>query len=1587
MFDCPRAYKSNTMKTMRTYAALLGTLILLTVFGQQARASHAMGADLTYRCLGGNTYELTFSFYRDCDGISAPATISIDYSSSCFPGGTIFLNPIPGAPNQISPVCPTQLSTCDGGTFTGIEEWIYRGTITLPGPCADWTFSHTECCRNSAITTTVGGAGDDMYVYSLLNNTGGLCNNSPTFSNNPVPFACVGQRFCFNHGAFDADGDSIVYSLIQPLTSTGTVTYNPGYSNTQPVISSPAVTFNNTTGDICMNPTQQDVTVFAVLVREYRNGVLIGEVERDIQLTVLACNNFLPTLTGINGTPFFTRNLCADVPFSFYIRSIDANAANTTFISWDYGVPGATLTTFGGRRDSAIFNWTPTQADIGNRYCFTATVTDDNCPYIGTQIFSYCFTVNGVDVNAGSDVSVACGQCTSLTAVGIGGSGAYTYTWNPTRPDSVQGATLNPACVGTYVVKVNDGQCINHDTVDVVPSAGNIAASFTSVANCSGAPVQFTDNSSGGTINSWAWSFGDGGTSNIQNPTHQYAADGTYNVQLIVTTPGGCIDTTVQQVVVQTNIPNAVFSANNECSGTPVSFSDQSGGTGINSWSWNFGDPNSGASNTSTTQNPFHSFSAPGTYNVTLTVTNAAGCNDQIQQSVTVFSNPVISVPDQEICNGDQATLTAPAGYTVYAWSTGATTQSITVNPASSTVYTVTVSDVNTCLGTASSTLTVNPLPVADAGSPVAICEGTSTTLTASGAGAGGTYTWNPGGAGGANFTVTPVVTTTYTVLVTTAEQCSQSDQVTVTVNPMPQVSADNVSAVCKGSSVTLNANSGTGNFVWQPGNLAGSTVVVTPLITTTYTVTVSDNIGCSGSDQVTVTVNPIPDALFASNAPQCAGSTISFTDNSSVSTGSIVSWNWEFDNGQTSTAQNPTSTYATNGNYNVRLVVASDGGCLDTTFNAVLINAQPIADAGLDDEICPGFNGTLTGTGGVSYLWNPGGLTTASITVSPSSTTQYTLLVTDGNGCTNSDQARVIVNPIPVAFAGSDQAVCNGESTTLFATGGDSYQWFPGSSTSSSLNVTPAATTTYSVIATNTFGCKDTDDVMVRVNPLPIASFSDNAPVCQSVPVSFNDQSNVSSGTLNAWEWDLGNGSSSSNPNPQLQYASPGTYSVRLVVTTDGGCRDTASTTVIVNAEPVAGFATTDVCDGLPVQFNNSSSISDATPLAYTWNLGDNTTSNSQTLTHQYASYGSYPVSLVVRSINGCIDSIAQFANVFPLPDAQFSTQYACAQDPATFTDLSSIPAGTINSWYWSFGDGTIATSSNPDHVYSADGYYQIDLRVTSEHGCLDSTVGLIRIVPRPIAEFATQNVCQGTQTQMTDLSYPVTGSIVSYNWTFGDGQTSGDQNPIHLYRNPGWYQVSLTVLSDSGCTTTLTRPNAVQIYANPDAHFGNNANLASDIYPIVNFTNQTAALGTYTWHFGDGATSNEYSPTHEYAEIGFYDVELYVIDENGCVDTIAERIEIRPTSNVYIPNSFSPNGDLRNDFFKTYSYNVVSVRAQIFDRWGLQIYEWDGLEGGWDGKVKGSPAQADTYVYRIVTTDVNNKQEVHIGHVSLVR
>jgi len=414
---------------------------------------------------------------------------------------------------------------------------------------------------------------------------------------------------------------------------------------------------------------------------------------------------------------------------------------------------------------------------------------------------------------------------------------------------------------------------------------------------------------------------------------------------------------------------------------------------------------------------------------------------------------------DIEICEGESTTLSATGnGATNYSWSTGETTQSITVSPNSSTTYTVTLSNDSGDQVSDSVIVTVNPLPNANAGGDVSIYLGDNTTLTASG---GNSYEWSTGETT-QSITVSPNISTTYSVTVT-QNSCSSDDSVIVTVDNSTVANAGEDVTICQGNSAILFAFGGT-SYVWSTGETTQS-IIVTPDNTTTYSVTVSDG-QTSDTDSVIVNVNPLPNANAGDDASIYLGDSTTLT----ASGGDSYEWSTGETTQSITVSPNSTTIYS---------VTVTSNTCSSTDSVTVTISNIPVtANAGEDVTICQGENITLTASGGDSYEWNTGE-TTQSIIVSPNNTTTYSVTVSDGQ-TSDTDSVIVNVNPLPNANAGEDITIESGEIVMLSASGGNSYLWSTGE-TSQNIYVNPNENATYSVTAFIN-NCSSTDDVMVSV-------------------------------------------------------------------------------------------------------------------------------------------------------------------------------------------------------------------------------------------------------------------------------------------------------------------------------------------------------------------------------------------------------------------------------------------------------------------------------------------------------------------------
>ena len=465
-------------------------------FTNQTNASHLMGGNITYTHLGGDQYAINLSLFRDCTGISLLNTTTVNITSSVCGVSNVPMSLV-GVPIDVTPLCSSQIqnSACSGGTgIYGVEEWIYRGIVTLPATCAnanDIVLSWSDCCRNPGITTLSTPASDGIYLYATLDNSLVGNNNSPAFNNRPTVFLCGNQENRYNNGMTDVEDDELVYSLVDCKEDINTVvSYITPFSGTNPLSASIA-SIDAQTGEIIIFPTSSQVAVLCVLVEEFRNGVKIGEVVRDLQLIVTDCGgNSLPTLSGINGaadslgtTGAFSTTACAGQQVCFYIQGFDKEAVPSSpfqnlTLNWNFGVNATFVVDYNVPYPVGEFCWTPTTADIGKN-TFSVEAKDDACPFIGSNIYTYeieVFDEITVDITNMITAPVLSGDTIQLNA-NINNPNA-TITWFPStglsctdcpNPIFIASGGNTGTSVTYTVIATNDQGCSSGDeiTIDV----------------------------------------------------------------------------------------------------------------------------------------------------------------------------------------------------------------------------------------------------------------------------------------------------------------------------------------------------------------------------------------------------------------------------------------------------------------------------------------------------------------------------------------------------------------------------------------------------------------------------------------------------------------------------------------------------------------------------------------------------------------------------------------------------------------------------------------------------------------------------------------------------------------------------------------------------------------------------------------------------------------------------------------------------------------------------------------------------------------------------------------------------------------
>ncbi|MEM6263577.1 MAG: PKD domain-containing protein, partial [Bacteroidota bacterium] len=519
------------------------------------------------------------------------------------------------------------------------------------------------------------------------------------------------------------------------------------------------------------------------------------------------------------------------------------------------------------------------------------------------------------------------------------------------------------------------------------------------------------------------------------------------------------------------------------------------------------------------------------------------------------------------------------------------------------------------------------------------------------------------------------------------------------------------------------------------------------------------------------------------------------------------------------------------------------------------------------------------------------------------------TLILTNSRGCTDTlkKTGYISVGNTPIVdFTVDTTRAC--VSTTLnftnLSTGGDSWLWlFGDNDTAQSFNASHnfgALGKLYVGLIGSDRGCKDTlfrQDYVEILPPLPVIGLSEKR-VCRTpATISFN---NLSIGAT-SFLWNFGNGDTSTQHSLSYTYQQEGTYGVSLTVRNDStGCVATSSDSVrIVNLKADFVPDTTRGCVPKSIQFIDSS----YNAIKWAWNFGTGRardTSNLANPQFRFRKAGVYDVELIVTNSLKCQDTLKMDSLIHVLEaKADFAidnSSQGCVPLFMQFKDLSS-GTGPISKWKWDFGDGDSAVTQNPLHVYTTPNRYTVKLNVEDVDGCTSSiTKTDMLFVTQPAADFTADHPINCTDNPITFVSMS-TGVGLSYFWDFGDGNTSILANPSHSYAQPGNYNVSLRVMDVNGCDSTLIRANYIQIQ-DLNAFFTADTTQATCPPLSVTFSPQNTFIHpnlSWQWDFGNGATSSQVSPIHNYTQAGTYDVSLILFAPSGCIDTFTRTQYIR--------------------------------------------------------------------------------------------
>lgn len=666
--------------------------------------------------------------------------------------------------------------------------------------------------------------------------------------------------------------------------------------------------------------------------------------------------------------------------------------------------------------------------------------------------------------------------------------------------------------------------------------------------------------------------------------------------------------------------------------------------------------------------------------------------------------------------------------------------------------------------------------------------------------------------------------------------------------------------------------------------------------------------------------------------------------------------------------------------------------GCVDT-FTAHLLDTLSIHPfAGRDTTFCnnTGASSTQLGTNpvqGFVYSWSPPfGLSNPNISnpvASPVVSTQYILTVRhDGGGCLATDTVNVnVVNLDTTLTVNGSTSICsNSPPVTLHVNlPADSIQWYLNGSPISGANLpnyTVTQTGDYSCTLFSSAGCQFNTRVQhIEIYQSPVASFSvsSNDQCYEGNIIGFVNTSTPPSGTP-VYLWRFGDGNTSGLQHPTHSYAAPGTFTVWMYISGDGGCIDSASTVITIRPSVKAGFKidnATQCFKNNRFVFTDTSRITNgAGTIAYTWDFGDGNTSSQQSPTHSYATTGTFTVKLFTDVGGNCDDQVSYPVTVNPSPVAGFTVNKQNQCYKGNLYDLkntSAVSTGTL-IYNWDLGDGTVSTDADVIHSYSKAGSYTVKMKVSTPEGCSDSVSMNFIVYPNPKADFSVNDICVNLPVPVSNKTVNNTTSTLNYLWDFGNGVTSTSANPTYSYPVAGTYDIMLQV-SSAQCPAppdTLVRTIVVD------------APVKGITYPVIDavilFPEPLQARNIGTSVLWTPATSLDnpriYKPHFEGKDPVLYKIQLKT--PTGCITIDTQFVKTHKKIEIYVPTAFMPGG--ANMYLRPLCMGIAKVNYfRIYDRWGNLLFQMASDKPGWNGRTGNQMQEIQSVVWMIEAIDVD--------------